>query len=354
MSADFDAQGLALSARAFATSRLGPQLTNLKPANTLKWRRGKAHARAGTRNARIAFIGDSTTGGVGAIAPFNVPELLGARAKARGWSVYAENLFGSLDQVDTRLVQGGWGGLLNTAGGAMQHSNATGAPLAFTPTQAFDTIVIAYPRNGPLGSFAVNVDGGASLGTINQSGSAALMTTTFTVSLGVHTVNLTWAAGLAYVASIRTCNSAAKGLEIANMGISGAKAIDWISEAQPWDTLAALKAYAPDLTVINLCINDIINGPTPIPSFTTSMTAIVTAAKLSGDVVLVVPEQIGDFAQFHAAIRSLSAGLDVGLYDLAERWLGVAAAPEWMSDGIHPSASGYADIAEGLVPLLGA
>lgn len=360
MSADLDAQGLALAARRLAAGRLGPQLTGFHPGNTLRWRRGRSLARAGVRNARIGFIGDSTTGGVGATAQMAVPERFAALARARGWPVYAEHLFGSVDAPDPRLIQGSWTAALGTAGGDMQHASAAGAPLVFTPTQPFDTIVVGYPTNGPLGSFAVGVDSGANLGIVNQSGAPALASTTLTVPLGSHSVQLSWASGLAFIASLRVYDSTRPGLEIANLGWSSSKAGDWLSEGQPWEALAAVQAYAADLWVINLGINDWLNGPTPVSVFEAAMTTLVTAAKLSGDVVLATPTptagNIAHAPAIVAAIRRLARQLDVGLYDLAERWGDEAAltasAPEWMSDGIHPSAGGYADIAEGLVPLL--
>lgn len=74
-------------------------------------------------------------------------------------------------------------------GGAPFYNNSTTNALSVPIANSFDTIDLWYIRNSGLGTFTVDVDGGAAAATIDSAGNAAIMKTIITVAAEVHTIN---------------------------------------------------------------------------------------------------------------------------------------------------------------------
>jgi hypothetical protein len=116
-----------------------------------------------------------------------------------------------------------------------------------------------------------------------------------------------------------------------------------------------LKFYAPDLTIIGTGINDARYSYT-VPTWTADTQALITAAKLSGDVILktVIPSQDSTVsaleAQYAAAAQTLAATNGCGVVDINARfgdWF-TADAAGYMSDTLHSTGFGYCDIAQAM------
>ena len=365
----YHSDGNTLVAAASGTSPGG--LFNVTPQNMSNWRKAVANVRAGTGRATLLMLGDSTTMGVGAGTGTN--NLTGAYAKnyprdlaallAKSVPVMDNSFF--CDQAsapvaygtyDSRVTLGtGWGVLTGTLGGnTFRFTVGVAGLLTFTPVTAFDRIKVWYVNTGAA-TATINVDGGASLGTITVAGGNTVTSQTFNCALATHTINLTPGndAAVAILGMI-TWNSAVPAVDFIQAGVSGAKASYFIPVAPPFAPGVVLPQIAPDLTVIDLTINDS-NAPTDLTLYTSEMQTIITNCKLSGDVLLMVgaPSNSvqatnGTLDQFAAALQSLAISNNCGLLNIKTRWVSYAVTNPILPyfDLIHPGPLGYQDIAQ--------
>lgn len=267
----------------------------------------------------LAMGGDSKTAGVATgfgadLGQFryvsSLPNQLAKVLSARGLPAIAESMWGDAgtSQVPASLYDprrsgfsgwsqyggnGGDGGI----GGTMATTTTTN-PGTFTPSIPVDRVIVFYKQGENFVATAtasVTVDGGASLATLN-GGSTPGYTRSPAINLGTlasHAISVTPAGGAPfYLAGMIAWDSTKPSIDIANLGVSGVKAswqatnarLNWIN------TSTVPGALRPDLTVINIGSNDMIaSGPTDITAFTASVQAVITRAKLSGDVILVFP-----------------------------------------------------------------
>jgi hypothetical protein len=104
------------------------------------------------------------------------------------------------------------------------------------------------------------------------------------------------------------------------------------------------------LTIINLGINDWENAVSTT-TFNTNMQAIITAAKLAGDVLLATPNttngtaSIATQATYVAKIQTLATSNSVKLVDLWTNVFGGVVQPSLMFNSLHPNVAGFAAIA---------
>lgn len=349
---------------------------NLNPYTLRNWRASIANVRAGTARARLVLLGDSTTVGAGSGASGNV-HLNGAFAKAypRGLgsllnSYYApvsDNSFFNDQNVaaqsvgygsyDTRVSLGShWGtAVLSYAGNVFKFTSGSGAgTLAFTPVGAFDTLQIWYLQQPAQGSFAVNVDGGASLGTINSAGTASLLTQSYTVTKGTHTVNMVANNdGNLFILGCLCWDSTTPAIDLIQAGTYGATAQSFNTIGNIWSSLTVQPQLSPDLTVVCLTINDSNTG-TDLFTYKVNMQAVITAALSTGDCVLMVgapsntPQATtGILQRYIDVLRQLALANSIGMIDLSIRWTSYAVTNPLMPyfDTVHPAAIGYQDIA---------
>jgi lysophospholipase L1-like esterase len=343
------------------------------------WGAAKAAAAAGTRNAKLLCIGDSLTTGYGASGvpyagaePLSYPAVLAGLLSSYHGS--RENLFGShtattfadLLAYDIRLTATtGWGlfGVGSSIGGAVltNASNTTGA-LNFTPSIPVDTFDIYSPAAIGCDNLTIAVDGGSVIATVNLNVSTTLIKTTVSAgALGSHTVNLkrTVNGGNGvFVSGIVGYNSAVKEISVYNGGWSGSTAANWNDATFPgWSPKPAIPIVAPDLAVIFLGANEILGGVAPA-TFSTNLQAIITAAKLSGDVLLVTPPPVDTGLASAAAqqaivdvVYALALTNKCNVIDLYARWGSSytnSLAFGRYGDGIHASGAGYSDIANAI------
>lgn len=90
------------------------------------------------------------------------------------------------------------------------------------------------------------------------------------------------------------------------------------------------------------------------------MQTIITAAKLTGDVLLVVPvPTVFTLAALvyqqaiQAEIYALSKANNVPILDMTKRWVSYAnKSTLYSADGIHPTAIGYSDEASAIAKII--
>jgi len=355
-----------------------PGYLNFDPNLLRKWRKALAQVRAGTGFAKLACYGDSTTRGTGA----GTGGSLNVDGQANGYPRRLADMLNSyfIPARHSAVWGGGWGSGgsdarlsmgagwaisgangFNALGGATLSNNSTTNVLSFTPTGQFDTCVVWYGRQTSKGTFNLDIDGGSAT-SVATAGVTATLSQTKTASLGTHTVNITPTTigqGIDIV-GIDCYNSAAPDVRVWNCGRSGAIASDLALAGNAIQSLTVLQTVAPDLTVLNIGINDMV-AATSQSSYQASINAIITGARVTGDIVLMVPTPIdpGNATQdlqnqFRAWLLDLAKSNSAPLIDMSARWINYSAANTdgLMGNGNHPSALGYADEAAAIANLI--
>lgn len=348
-----------------------------------KWRRALARVLAGASNATMLHIGDSTTAGAfasgsnwAACRAISMPTQLAGLMSATGIPVCAGSTHGAATNsgtslatfasYDTRWTFGAnWAAAaINTAGGGSINNQGAGNYTAanFTPSDQWDTVDIWYIKNAGYGSFTISANGGAAIGaTVACAGTLSVQKATRTTTLGFNTLNITKIAdGNIILLGVSTYNSQRKTVNIFNAGWGSSKSADWIASANVWDPLNMVDAYAPDLTVINLTINEWIAGTVPA-TYQSQMDTIINRCRLYGDVVLMTgaPSTVGTTAKatqdgIVQACRALGQKYACDVVDVSQLfgdWTTGSALGYYSpaGDAIHPGQSGYALMASELL-----
>jgi lysophospholipase L1-like esterase len=354
--------------------------TQFQVAGLPKWSAAVRATLSGQRNARVIFIGDSTTAGYDASN-----SLLAGNNKVESVPTVVAGLFpnslggitslsGSQNAPNTanydhRVSFGfGWGfsSVSSTAGqilGAYALESTGPTDFTFTPGKAWDTAELYYQGYDAGGTANVSINSTGSIGiitTLSPGSSTASYTfnkATFTKTLGNDTFNTRRLTGTKYdFDAFVLYNSTVKEITVMNAGWSGAKAADVVAGTGPWSTLNGLATYAPDLVVVDLGINDWNQATaTTEASFKASMQSIINAATGAGaDVLMIVPlpsgtaNGIAHEDAFQTYIHDLATLNNLPILDFISLWgsYATANANGWMSDTLHPNAVGYAQKAQ--------
>jgi hypothetical protein len=288
-------------------------ISNFTLQNTQKLRMGMARIRSGPfvgSTFKIACVGDSVMNGYDAVStnslypgarPLAIPQLLAnAILNLKGLPSQSDSWFGNpptgaaaaLVAYDTRLAltnftTTGVGG----PGGSALESVTNGANIAFTPSSGFpfDTIDVYSIQQAGGGSFTVNVDGGATLATINTAGAAAYIKTTVACARATHTINATTTSTSdTQIFGMAVRDSTVSRAEVYNLAVNGVTAQSYAFIFSGRGAIVGIPAIAPDLSFINLTINDIVNVTESVVTYTANMQAIINACVASGDVILIV------------------------------------------------------------------
>ena len=202
---------------------------------------------------RVVILGDSAITGWGAGALFNdgaghispitggpdfnqaayMQKILNSYAPTSYNSWFSDsNMLGfdnnNYGNYNTHVTLGaGWGTLLQTVGGYNIGCSGCSTVLSFTPPYPFDTIVVFYgtdPGAGLGAAMPINVDGGANLGTINQTTTASATSSSFTTTRGNHTINITGTGNNHTVSGILAYDSTQPAVDIIVVGQTGGTA----------------------------------------------------------------------------------------------------------------------------------
>lgn len=382
----------------------GTGLYNVTSQNTAHLRAALARVRAGSGTAKIAFVGDSTTVGDYASSTSLVfsndkvlayPNQLAKMLTARGLPAQNDSFFGGgnvngpsgtfrtdYPAYNPAVSFTGTSWTISSfysLGANTFQSGTNGEILSFVPVSAFDTIDVYWAQNPFGGNIVVNVDGGATLSTINTNGTAGVGKTTITgVTRATHTINLvTSVTGGNFVfpigVAVRDSTAGNARVELYNLGFSGGfvnypgiptSSYGASLAAAPYGYFAALPVMAPDVTFINLTINDIANQVETPTAYGVALGAMVTAALAVGDCVLMVGNPVGAAnwsngvsTAYAAQVYSLAKQYNCPLIDLTQRWqsFAVSSAVNYYGDPggnqAHPSAVGHQDIAAAIASI---
>jgi lysophospholipase L1-like esterase len=353
-----------------STNALTTTGNSLTASQLPHFRLAVAQTKDGGRDTKVLFLGDSTTEGIGSSlgGTFVGYGSYPSRVKLSGSaSPPVVNGLAIYNIVDDRWTLGsGW---TFTAGfgfcqggnnaGALNESGAAG-DLTFTPgaTQGtFDSFTVYYLTNPGNGSATVTATGGSAT-TINTSAAAGYATVTVKASgastgnsVAVHPVS-----GAVFIEAIEPFLSTTPTIRKGNAGVSGATSGQCATNGS-FNSLSAIKAYAPDLTVISLGINDAaVNGNDVFLG--ANLQAIIAAAQVSGDVILstMPPSQdttrITNERLYQPIYYALSQADRLPLLDVFMRFGSAYNAAFMNSDGTHPTEFGYWDWAAGFDALV--
>ena len=345
----------------------------LAPKNFKNYRKALAAVRAGTGFCDIAFYGDSTTFGSGsgsANPPTNglvkrLQALLNSwHVPAAEGTIFAQQWSGT-SPVDTRWTLGaGWSWTAGTNFGLAKKCNlgapttATGS-LALAPGFVFDSFRVLYAQGGATGSTAINVDGGATLATLNTSGANGVAwSPTYTVARAVHTINFgAPTVNTVFIIGVQAWDSTTPAVRLSNGGVPVSATQDWIDNGTWGSMPTAFAGAAPNLAIIDLGINDAQSGTALATTRANLVTLIQSAQAANVDLILasMVPTAEAVLAGITNSERAISQTLlslalqyNCGFISKMDRWTDWATSNGLglYSDNFHPNGLGYADLAE--------
>lgn len=336
------------------------------PARFVAWRKAMANVLAGTGNARCLLVGDSTTLGTGAPDPRlnSYPGQLSFELiTTEGPVAYSLGIPQQASGSDGRwTAASGWqfryGNLAIGWGGAGYYSGPAGftGSLSYTPNVYADTFVVYFLKDTNNPTVPVTIDGVAQAPLNTQSATKGWGKQTYTVANGLHTITFgspSASGGGAFITGVESYTASERRIHMANAGVGGATAQDWVSTAvaAEFNGAAGIKAYAPDLSIIMLGINDA-NQAMSVATWQAAMTTLINAAKESGSVIImsVIPGTSGNplRSQYRDAAESLAESTGCGFIDIFSRQgtYEKNLAAGFAADEIgHLTTAGYGDVA---------
>jgi lysophospholipase L1-like esterase len=319
-----------------------------------------AAVRAGAGNCRIFCFGDSTTAG------FSASPTVGSAMFAQSYPAVAGPLLATALSVPVgisanigtkNLAASAFGDgritttftHLNGGAGAFYRALAAAA-WTFDPGVSWDTADIYYVRTSTIG-FNYQISGGGPITPPSITGTTVPHKITISKAAGADTLTINWAAGDVRLAGVHCYTAATKEVSVFNAGVSGQQA-SGLTSTGALGGLDWLAFWAPHLAIIDWGINDFFVAKA-VSTYKSEMQQIITALRNAGsDVVVKTPVWTNTIstpvqADYIAAARELATENRLPLIDISAAWVSYAAADAngWYSDGAHPNATGYGDVA---------
>ena len=349
-----------------------------------RWKTAVERVNSGAGSAKVLCIGDSTTYGTSA-------EMPNGYMNERSWPTrmaqylarnVATSIYGlsvppsdgsSVPErtVDSRWVLGaGWtrSSLDGISLGGMRsaYNGAPGSgPLEFneprTSANRWDIYYLTI-TSSTMGQFTAQATGGSAVvveaGNQPTRGVAKVTISAPASGTGnILSIRNTGASGNIRIIGIEPYLDGASRIRVANAGSSGSTTATWLQQASgtpptsDWNVLGFLPTYQPDLTIIDLGIND---APTvPVADYLARMQTLANAAYATGSAVLIktmIPsggtngrrEREAEYVQ--ALINDMSPRYPVldlfNHYGPFER----NEARGWMNDTVHGNDAMYYDV----------
>lgn len=344
----------------------GGPLSGFTIANLVGWRKALACVRAGTRDGKVLFVGDSTFTGIGGSTAATIPARKALPAclaslcnglvpSANGLGVPASDLSGAPDNRWT--VGTGWTeSTLGAASGAAYTGTAPSGSLVYADNvisaDTFDVYYVTYSGGGTIG---VTATGGSTTSQPTTGSSAiAKVTVTAASAATTNTITITATGAQVYIVGVEPYLSTTKKMRWGNAGVGSATTTNWVTNASTFGGPGLIRAYAPDLTFISLGINDATAAATSA-TVAANLQTLITAAQISGSVVLMTmpPSSTGQAAGLNepgylVTIAALAASNGCAFADWYSRFGSYTAANALglMSDTVHPNDLGYQDTAQ--------
>lgn len=385
--------------RVNSSSAPGPsapaQIASIRNAPAIylpKWRAALAKVKSaagGTYNCKLLCMGDSTTFGVGSngtstgnLKPLAWPTELaslmnnaGINAHSNSWMASGGGAAGGTSQTndanDSRIsVTGGWAKTATTLSfiGGCPYSGSTTGTINFTPTVNVDTFKVYYYQTGGGGTFSYQIDSGAATNQSTAGASAIQSVVISAGSLGSHTCTINWVNSTSInpiILGMEAYDSSKNWVDVINAGWPVSRLSDWSQGASVFynPTQGGISGFAPDLTIIDLGINDLGAG-NPIAQMLVNLKSIIAKCQLSGDVVIqsfnpcntpvsATNYPLAEQTAWQQALASFCNSNNIPYLDIMGR---MGGGSNWsanntngyMFDGLHPNNVGYYDKAQAI------
>lgn len=328
---------------------------NVNPsANLVKWRLALGKARDGVSNARILFVGDSTITGIGSSLGTTLPNLHSWPTQfaklmsfANGMGVPPSILSGN---ADGRWVAGtGWSVITFGAGGGADYTGTSPAgSLVYTSGVYNDGYYVYYLGHSSYGTITATATGGTpvvfSAATTDGTYKSAYIAAAAANAQNTLTVTCTGTCG---IVGVEPAVSTMTQVLVGNAGVGSSSSVTWNTNSATFGGIPFIKAYAPDLCVISLGINDA-GASLAAATYQTNMQNLITACKVSGDIIINdwPPSENSPYTifepQYLPILQSLALSNNAEYFSIYGRFGGV-----WMTnyffDALHPNDYGYWD-----------
>ncbi len=320
----------------------------------------------GTR-CKILVAGDSTEAGAEAQIPTGdgfsgcatlaPPYVLSWLLTNHGMAAYNSSRLTSTygNAYDPRSTWGsGWGtgGTPECLAGNLAVNSTTQNTLDFAPGNTCDTFQVLYAQTTSAGTFSLTIDSGTPV-TFNSYGTAAIASAAVSTTVGTHTLHIKMLTTAMFWSAIMAYNQTTPYVEILNAGGGGWETSNFISSTSVWDSLPEIEYIAPNLTIIELYINDAANSVSS-STYKANLQTLITACQLSGDVIIVTGNPNNNstvnaaYPAYLADMISLAQTNNCLFFDTQQRFGTWANANGlgWMYDQYHPNRLGYLEKAE--------
>ena len=224
---------------------------------------GMANFKIATK-PRIFFFGDSNVSGQG--AGNRLESFPSALANYLGWRDGAAFGTGGMGlSFDPRISFGSFNAAgKDSPGSLVSCSGVSATDYVFSPGVAFDSFDFWYPTLPAANTQVSILLDGVVIDTFSQSFANDYKKKSYSCIRGTHQISFrSTGTGTAFVSGIETHDSLSSSTEIVNCGISGAKMLDMISNASPWQNLKAINTLKPDVVVLHCTINELDNSVAP-------------------------------------------------------------------------------------------
>lgn len=326
--ASLNAGGLLVQGVAYDPKLCAYQFTE-KPL--AMFRAGWALQKVASRKAQVVVVGDSIAAGTSGVTGDRALNSWTGRFKTNldaktgvnaGFGVMPPNTTNAFNSYIS--TTGSWGGF--TGGfGTLLNSNGTGQTATLTITTLTANAVVSVLYGKHASGATVSVDGGTATALTVQA-SAGVYSQAFTIaSAGAHTVTLTSGAGQIWFTGFRVDENVTSGVQVHNLGQSGAQASTFTNTSNT-NIPNAIKSLNPDLTIIALTTNEMLNT-VAVATAQTNLQTLITAGLVSGSVVLEVPigdgsggsNETANFLTYQAMLYGLADSNGIGLIDAHKR-----------------------------------
>lgn len=339
---------------------LGAYTSNVKLSNTSNFRTAY---RAGLRNVRVAFIGDSTTrgqstGGGTSQAVNSWPMQLATLLNAAGINAGANNVWGdggswglgqtiaNFETGDSRVAHtGSWAlGSVLSAGGNNFGAAAAGT-MTFTPQGNVNDGNVIW-RDGATGrNWDWAVDGGVATNVLSTNVTQFALVPIALGSVASHAITLSYDLGTIHILGIDTFDNTRKEISLWNWGICGATSTNLVNNTDTVVGRLAILAHAslkPDLAFIEGGLINDWRTSVSVATSKTNLTTLVSTVKANGgDVILCTPT-------FDSGVTGLTASQQLyvdAMYEVAvSQNVGLIDFRKFSpatSDTVHPTTAGY-------------
>lgn len=349
----------------------GLEPSNWKPANTRAWRRAVARTYTGG-SGRVNCYGPSTVAGY--IGPPGRSEYWAWPAQLRRMLArqYGESGTGVVyfHEPDSRVYASGWklDEPYGPYGRSCYSSNTASALLAFGPVRcsAFRITYLSVPGSGKF--TAVAQGSGRNPVTIDTAGATGVGTYAIPAgNLGDWQLRIQ-PVGNAPVFIIGVEGYASNGswaplgLSVTNVGKGSTIARNLLYGDPAFGSSlgASVDANPADLSIVAFAENE--PGQQQPSGMKADYRVLLDRIRATGSDILLCTSidwrgedpnpPYGDQSEFDEAVRELADEYDVPLFDVAARWGKWEDSPGYIADNIHPTPTGYADIAAGLYRAL--